>query len=383
MATFPFFMNINQNHLLIIFWLSLTNNLFTAVCKSQAPLTFRTENEQIVLGDTFFNEVKAKHHDIKQNNPDCFNPKFIRDLPKASSKLEKLGGENQIIVDEVGTHYITFFDRGSLNLLVIGSGFPVQRQRMLPFILLFPNYDILIFDYRGIAIEHTIPLSTTICPWKWNGLLSKKLAHFDCNSSCFGTKEEEDVCAIIHAIKSKKKYIQTIGIALCFSTYTFAKALNQDPTLFNKIVFDGSWPSLCRVAKTIARYPSLIWAVDNPHSKFSWLSECTWYQNSMVKLIEWLTFQNLDTPPLAFYLKNISCPTLFIQCANDCYCNQSEFEELFTSINTPHAAVITGNVHGRNHVWQAEAYKEICELFFEQPFDVFLKSIHKLSSPLS
>jgi hypothetical protein len=61
----------------------------------------------------------------------------------------------------------------------------------------------------------------------------------------------------------------------------------------------------------------------------------------------------------------LTCPILFFQSLIDCYCNAEEFEILWDAVKTPKFAVFTNNLHGRNHVWQAEAYKEIAHAFLE------------------
>jgi pimeloyl-ACP methyl ester carboxylesterase len=341
-------------------------------------LTLKTKtNEQkkrYLLDSNYFCELNKN---LKSNDPDCFNSRFIKDSEKASLKLEELGGQYAQILDERSENIIhcTFFDRASDTLLVLGVGFPVQRQRMLPFVKLFPKYDLILFDYRGIGSNHDIIKWDLLFPWKWKGLLSWLIAKVDFNISGLGTLEEDEVIAVVKACKSKKNYKNVFGLGLCFSSYVFAKAAEEEPTLFDKLIFDGSWPSLELVIRRIIKDPSLICSVENPHSLFPCLTHRTCTQSLGIKLLEYILWLNLYTFPLSHYLSKLTSPMLFIQSVEDCYCNKEEFKELWREVKTSKAVLFTENLHGRNHVWDAEVYKEVSENFFDFDFDDFLKWI--------
>lgn len=329
-----------------------------------------------VLGPQFLKSAYECNLELKRSDSECFDPAVIKNPQKAFQKLFQHGGESfTVSSDSLPDIHCTFFNRNSDTLLILGTGFPVQRERMLPFVKLFASYDLLLFDYRGVGFDHHINVSYLL-PWKWQGLLSWEIRGMDFYTSGIGTLEEDDVIAVVDACKQRKSYKQVFGLGLCFSSYVFAKAATKRTDLFSKLIFDGSWPSLERVVKSIIKDPSLLCTVENPHSPMPFVTNSQTFQKCMLKLVEWLTWLNLHTLPLSYYLSNLRCPILFIQCTNDCYCNAEEFAELWNSVKMPKAVIFTGNLHGRNHVWQSESYKKITTLFLDQPFEDFIKSMY-------
>ena len=360
--------------------------LFTGTCltKSQDKMEYKklpgkalilkSEDHFYALGVPFLKSAFECNKNLKSSDPDCFNPIFIKNPQESFQKLSELGGKTLSIPCEASPNIrCTFFDRKSDTLLVLGPGFPVQRERMLPFVKLFPSYDLLLFDYRGVGSDYHLNKLSLLFPWKWKGFLSWIISKVDFNISGIGTLEEDDVISVVDACKQKKKYQRIFGLGLCFSSYVFARAMTKRPNLFDKLIFDGSWPSLERVAKNIAKNPSLLFSVENPSSNFACLTYQEWFQNFTVGLVEWLTWVNLHTSPLSFYLSRLPCPILFFQCIDDCYCNKEEFEILWNAVKTPKFAVFTNNLHGRNHVWQAEAYKEIAHTFLEDKLNTVIE----------
>jgi len=49
----------------------------------------------------------------------------------------------------------TFFDRGSDTLLIVGEGFTNERENVTSFVDMFPEYDIVLFDFRGHGFQTT------------------------------------------------------------------------------------------------------------------------------------------------------------------------------------------------------------------------------------
>lgn len=333
----------------------------------------RKKKLECVLGNKFFKFAHKQEESLKSRDLDCFTSSFIKDRTKAMQKLEKLGGKN-IVVSREGSQKIhcTFFDRKSDTLLVLGVGFPVVRQRMLPFVKLFPKYDLLLFDYPGIGSDHNIGFSSYFFPWRWKGLLSWAIAKVDFNVSSFGATEEKDVITVVDYFKKQKDYKNVFGLGLCFSSYTFAKAAAKRSDLFNKLILDGNWPSVERVVRTIAKNPSLISSAENPRSPLPCLTDCELFQSFIVKCLEWVAWANIRTASLKSYLSKVRCPVLFFQCLGDCYCDKGEFAKIWDSVKEDKIAVFTRNVHGRNHVWQAEGYKAISERFFDLSCDEFV-----------
>lgn len=334
------------------------------------------QNATYVLGRQFLEWAYNRNRDLKSSDPVCFTPAFIKNQQKASQKLKDLGGIPLTVPGGLSPDvHCTFFDRNSDKLLILGSGFPVQRERMLPFVKLFPSYDLVLFDYRGIGADYQPDKLSLLYPWKWKGFISWVISKVDFNISGVGTLEEDDVIAVLDTCKQRKNYRQVFGLALCFSSYVFSRAAAKRPDLFDKLIFDGSWPSLERVAKSIVKEPSLLCSVENPHSPVPCITQRQCVQSFVMGLLEWIAWVDLHALPTSFYFSKLRCPVLFIQCLNDCYCNAEEFEKLWDVVETPKAAVFTDNLHGRNHVWQAEACKEITNAFLDHSFNDFVNLV--------
>ncbi|MFA6527631.1 MAG: hypothetical protein WCT20_04370 [Candidatus Babeliales bacterium] len=241
--------------------------------------TVNGKQHDFSLNDSFLRLVQAANQDLKTNDPDCFTPAFLRDSRKALPKLTALGGRSVTITATPSRAiHCTFFDRKSRVLLALGAGFPVPRERLLSFVKFFPTYDLLLFDYRGMGCNHTIDISYAL-PWKWTGLIawqiSKKL---DLAVSEIGTQEENDLIPVVDAFKQQKKYANVFGLGICFSSYIFAKATAQRPDLFDKLIFDGCWPSLEKVIKNCIKHPSLLCSFEHPHSPFPFITYSKWAQ---------------------------------------------------------------------------------------------------------
>lgn len=334
-------------------------------------------HNSFTLGETFLNYAKECNLDLKTSDPDCFTPAFIKDSRKALPKLTALGGIPLTLRSTASQAiHCTFFDRKSSILLVLGAGFPVPRERMLSFVKFFPAYDLLLFDYRGMGSDHRIDASYAL-PWKWTGLISWQSSKtIDLAVSGIGTNEEDDVIALIDACKQQRNYTNVYGLGVCFSSYVFSKAAAQRPDLFDKLILDGCWPSLERVIKNCIKNPSLLCSFDHPHSPIPFITHCDFTQACGLKLVEWVTWVNLKgAPPFVYYASKLSCPILFFQSSNDCYCSSDEFKTIWDAVKTSKVAIFTNNLHGRNHVQQPEAYKEIANAFLELQPSVFINWI--------
>ena len=330
------------------------------------------------LGSEFFKSIYDDTKTLKSDDPDCFKSSFIRDEQKALAKLKELGGESITVKSKKFQDiYCTFFDRKSDSLLVVGVGYPVPRYKMLPLAKLFPNYDLLFFDYRGIGADHHPGKASFLLPWKWKGLLSWYTAKIDFNVSSIGAVEAADVISVVEYFQNLKVYRNTFALGFCFSSYVFSE-VQKERSLFDKLIFDGSWPSVERVVKTIIKCPSLVCSVENPRSPVPCMTYNSCFQSFVVKLFEWAAWVNVKMPPMSEYLSEISCPVLFFQSLKDCYCNKEEFEELWSATTSPRVAILTNNLHGRNHVWQAEAYGKIARYFLERSYSDFVEGLMDL-----
>ena len=63
---------------------------------------------------------------------------------------------------------------------------------------------------------------------------------------------------------------------------------------------------------------------------------------------------------------------MFFQSLSDCYCSADEFAVIWDAVKTPKVAIFTNNLHGKNHVQQPEAYKEISNAFLASQPSMFI-----------
>lgn len=274
----------------------------------------------------------------------------------------------------------TFFDRGSDTLLVVGSGFTNEREMMSPFIDMFPEYDVLLFDFRGHGYTPGIMCSTVDID-KPACNLAKGGFGIDSSVVGFGKYEHEDVISVISSFKNLRQdrsykqplryapYRQVFGLGVCYSAFIFLKTAAQYPGLFDKLVLDGCWLSLpLFVAKAKKDLLTLVnpqtggWS-DHWFFGHPWVQEAAeWIARNIIQL------QLTDITLMDYAPKITDTPLLFFYGKNDYMVTREEFEQLWDNLPTKEKmVVITSNPHVRNHLKQKELYKLICDLFFQLP----------------
>lgn len=299
------------------------------------------------------------------------NRKRVRDFLQApkifDGKYTKTNtSDNEII------HYM-HFDRGSDTLLVVGGAL-LNMEKMASFVKMFTQYDLIIFNHRGIAYDD----SSLFNPGTWPYWLSSTCVAQGLRGSKLrlGLEEEKDVFAVIYDIFKKKSYAKIYGLALCYSAPIFIKAAVTRPGVFDKLILDGSWIYMQTMVDRFIEG----WRAE---SKLNWLynilpNDREWFQNMFTWLAEFVSgvkFRSLDvdfTP----YLKELDIPVLFIHSVNDSMVPTSEFEDIWAYVpSTQKAAVLTTYEHIRNHLKRKELYKYLADSFFNNSFENFVKSM--------
>ena len=296
-----------------------------------------------------------------------FDSTILKQPPLMRKLLNEDGYNFSTITSDGVTIHGTLFNHQSTTLLVVGPGFPTPRERMAPFLALFRNYDVVLFDYRGQGLDQN--------PSSLLGAATYNCFSVDMLTTCLGTKEALDVLAIVQAVKTKKNYANVYGVGLCYSSFIFAQAAAQQPDLFDKLILDGCWPSLVKVIKHIAANPSLVCSKHPPSSPWPSLTHSNWFLDTTSSLVGWLTQIDLEQlPTIDHYLQQCTMPILFFQCNNDCYCSKEEFEQLLQATGSEKKACITtNNIHGQNYQKDKHAYALISNYFFDEDFFAFKK----------
>ena len=284
---------------------------------------------------------------------------FLKDTKEIRKYLDEHELQREMIQIQTEDGYCVFgelFDRGSDVLLVVGSGFPTPREKMVPFLALFSEYNILFIDYVGQELNHI--------PQTWIGSFTYRFFDVDMCATRLGSTDEIDVINLVKTVKQRKIYSHCYGLALCHSASIFVKASIIEPTLFEKLIIDGCWPSIKQVIKKVAHDPFLICGRQPPNSPCRFITYQDWFQNFACYLVEMLTKLKLsDIKSIEEHLPHLTIPVLFFQSSKDCYCSLEQFENIWKSINSDKVAVFTPHFHGKNYLYGTKIYEAIASAF--------------------
>lgn len=345
----------------------------------------------------------SKHFYKNLNFSPFFNVKKLLNPPKMRAELttpfQGDGTHLSVKTEDGETISCTYFNRNSDTLLVVGTGFGNEREKVAPFVHMFSQYDVIIFDYRGHGYDQPSLLDVTkwrFSPTSFLKNLVKILTPFldwsrvpniDLNKTTLGKKEDKDLLAVINHMCTTKEYKKLFGIGLCFSSHIFAKTASQQPELFDKLILDSSLYSMQKLMNRISNSPQLI--LDPQRGQ--WPGG----MNSLVK-----GEKNKETPTSGTTILSkmfIGTPSS----ENDttaAYLSTlpTETSVLFfhgnQDIMTPYETDFLANLkesklcnklgitfekgrHLTNHIKYKEAYACLGNLFFELPFETFIDHI--------
>lgn len=345
------------------------------------PCSYAFETEILINNEMGF-ELPTKVSSLAQslnkslNLSIFFDTKFLLN----SGIVREYHTKQKPIPDMVGTAYevttadniklgATYFDRGSDTLLVLAPGFRTDREWMSPFLAMFPDYDIVLFDFRGHGHN---PLSI-IDPSTWPLSVSQLSFGIDANVISFGRDEHKDIFAVVESFKklkleqTKNTYKNVYGLGLCYGAFILAKTQAVYPGLFNKIVLDGCWLSLNHFVEKVK---SDLKSMCNPQAG-GWRNHAFFSNKKVISCLEYLVknfLLDLSDISLVNYLPHIKdTPILFFYGKNDYVVDRADFETIWNLTKTEKTAVITSQPHTRNHLKQKELFKLACDLFFELP----------------
>jgi len=322
------------------------------------------------------------------NNSPLFDPTFLSDpekvrqhhlkkkyLPDNEGKIYNFIIEEDEYGDEI-TSQMTHFDRGSDKLLVVGTGFTNSREMMSPFIDMFPDYDIVIFDFRG----HGHHESSWLNPFSWSWSFTKSMFGCDLEEVGLGNVEEKDVFTVVDSCKKLKNYNQVLGLGVCYSAFILLKAAcvasQNGQRLFDKIVLDSCWESLPKFIDKIKKDPKTILDPQKGGCENHWLYTSSYLQGPLFWFAE--NFMGLEIHDVSIldYLSHLKETELFfIYGKDDLMITRGEFETVWNTVpaGIKKTALITCHPHVRNHLKSKELYKLACELFFDENQDSYYK----------
>lgn len=352
------------------------------IAQAQSPFTYAYNTEILHGAEQSFAlsadiENFAKHHNRHLAMSPFFdrifldNPQKVRALHVQPKQAQgEIGHIFEVQTDDNVTIQGTWFNRSSDTLLVVGKGFRSFRERYSSFLHLFPEYDVVLFDFRGIGyspIELTNPST-----WYWS--VGKFLSSIDAHVTTYGDKEDKDVYAVVNGLKNHKKYRRIFGAGACFGGGIFLKTQVLHPGFFDKIIIDSCWESLDQILDVFHQNPGLM--INSQHGEWIkiWPFDTPWMKNFILLTLFKLSGCQFPKVSITEYASQVSnVPILFLYGKQDLMISKSSFEKLWTSLNVSEkTAVVTTAPHTSNHIEHKEMYKMLGELFFELPYDAFV-----------
>ena len=388
--------------LVLIFCFSITDS----ICTTNTHVLYSTPNSQLeeqTLSDDIIVTAKKNYPSLGQSpffnvknllNPRSINKSF-QDPTLSNGKLRTT------TTDDGQTITYTFFDRGTNKLVVIGTGFGNEKEKVAPFVEIFKDYDVVVFDYRGHGYRQPLFYENES---SWPTQPSKQLRHvldqikpfintqrvphINMHETTFGQKEDRDVCAVIDAVKKTKHYTHVFGVGLCFSAYVFAKAAAQNPGLFDKLILDSALYSPKEVFDRIIASPQLLFdpqratwnrMLQTQDTQIVELVEQPWFHELVTHFLQKLTAHiTFDQTTTAHYLAQITeTPILFFHGKKDkMTLYEHDFTQNITHMTGPYAGVLFADgTHLTNHLRHKELYTLICSWFLDKPFKQFLPKL--------
>jgi len=311
--------------------------------------TFNKHLNQSIFFDTSFiaNTKKVREYHLK--------PKHYQE--NVGTLLNVKTKEGQLI-------NCTFFDRNSDKLLVVGPGFTNPREYMSPFIDMFPDHDIVLFDFRGHGYKEFSLYNVE--SWPMNLLEVVPGVNIAPDEVTLGREEDKDVAALIKAFKKRKSYAAVHGLGVCYGAFVFLKAAALYNDLFDKLVLDGCWLSLPLFVEKVRKDFKTIW---NPQVG-GWGCHWLFGNQKFISILEWFTVNviglELHNLSLVDYLSKVQkTKVLFFYGKDDLMVHRHEFEQLWSLLDhVEKTVIITSNPHVRNHWKQKELFKLVSDLFF-------------------
>lgn len=342
-------------------WGVLSILLWVLTLCAQADYHIGTATAQRAFAAHDLQAIKKSFASLQRFHSTYFNEEFLessRVYPYLYSRKENISRLK--IPCKYGTPiHATYFNRNSDILVIVGHGFTSCKEKMFSYAALYPEYDIVCFDWPGHGQDcYNNDLWQT---------MSKQLTGTHINKLSFGPKEIEYVCAVRAYCCEQKSYSTIVGVSICYAAFYFVQAAiewkkHHTTSLFDKLILDSPWLDH---HKAIKRLPHLKqWYGLNK----TWIVEEGWF---------WCVYAATSLSqnalaPLTQYLKQLTeCAVLFVHNPTDPLCTVSEFYHLIKKTSVPAAYLFVPSFHARHHKDCKEVYASITQQFIEKSFHDF------------
>ena len=309
------------------------------------------------------------------------SPRVISDFLQAAY----LGGGEPFTVTTIDGIEIDglFFDRASNDLVIVGNGFGNELEKSSPWVHIFSDKDVVLFNFRGHGLNKPSVLPQELFGEK--DIDYRKIVRLNLEKTSFGKKEDLDVIAIASSFKSRKNYSQVFGVGQCFSCFVFAK-VQADCGCFSKLIFDSCLDSRENLLKRIEENPQRFF--DPQRAEWTSLTKSDASSQTQKNLELYLREKILpalrsqgplkdSTSQYLAKIKNI--PILFLHGKQDLMTPiADDFESNWTSVN-PTCPKFAIKFDGGRHLTLGIKFKGICStasnLFLDLPPDDFSPTV--------
>lgn len=324
---------------------------------------------------TFLNNPQAvRNYYLNPNNNDPLCNGTIYEIP---------------LDDEEGASVlVTFFDRGSKNLMVVCEGFSGAREFLIPFLAIDPYDDVLLVDFRGHRYKESSWLNPS--SWKIFNPIQSWL-HLDRRLESFGRNEDKDLHLAVSLFKDHngKSYDNIFGLGVCYGAFVLFKTALYHPKLFNKIILDSCYLSMESFfennEKNVEKQTGI--------AQSSCLGKIL-FSNTTKKIYTYLRtvmfpqLEHMEDLSLEKYRKDYKpapghpLSVLFLHSKNDMEVSNENFEALWNLVppEWEKAALIHTSPHAEIHFKLKELYKLMTDLFLYLPIDQFIKCMGDINN---
>jgi len=333
--------------------------IFLGIIQSSTPRCIvRSQDKEVILSDHYIRHINKKHSALLKH-PYCSVP-FRFDTQAVQRELEKIGAKKLSLKTHDHITVEAYHLKKSMDTLLIAApGFPGEKEIMINLAAMFPQYDLLLFDFRWANSDYFKQKKIFLHPYR--SLID------DCI---------KDVRCILDYAHSNH-YKQIIGLGTCYSAGLFPMAQeyaqqNKLPQ-FNKLILDSCWLSLHAFADN--------WIKD-PYLTFRWGKGGApiWLKRLMQSFIIHKPLYSLSKIVLPSITisntlkKLMDTPLLFIHGQKDPLISIDKFEQLWTSAaHLPRSALITPHGHNNHDTKALMLYTEVCTKFIQDNIDYILK----------
>jgi uncharacterized protein len=246
------------------------------------------------------------------------------------------------LLNDPGTHEVRFTTGDGLSLagifiqrarpkanLIVCHGYKGAKEFMYPYMELFPEWNVLLFDFRA------------------HGQSEGRLTTIGC-------LEYQDVIAAAHYVNNQNQKLPLIILGLSMGGAASIKALEIEPTLCNALVIDSSYARLDSTVRRIfcskanlPRYPFF----PIIRTMFQYIAGCSLRNMNPIKSV-----------------RSVTQPILFIHACNDTYIPPKNSIALYANARNKNSQlwIAPHCRHVRLHSKHATLYRERVIGFIKQ-----------------